>query len=488
MGRNRHVLKWIKNRVERRTLSRLLKSKMVRIFLLPFILFLALFLILVPKVKLVGNVREEVTYNGEYIEKGVKASFLGNDVTKYVMIDGGVNTKKLGEQIVTYNLDKYIFKVKKTRVVVVKDLNKPVITLTGEKEVNVCPNADYVEEGYTALDDVDKDLTKNVKITKEKDKVIYTVKDKSGNESMVKRKINHVDVVPPVITLNGSSVIYTIKNAAFNDPLYTAVDNCDGDITSKVIVEGSVNTGVVGTYPLIYKVVDNAGNEAMVERKVVVSAGFTADHGISKPGVIYLTFDDGPQEGTTNVILDILKEEGVKATFFVTNKGPDYLIKREADEGHTVALHTASHDYATIYSSVDNFFYDLALVHDRVQRITGIDSRITRFPGGSSNTVSRRYSLGIMSVLSTELLNRGYRYYDWNISSGDAGNTTDPNQVFLNVVRNLSHDRPNMVLMHDIKWYTRDALRNIITYGKDNNFRFEAITMDTAMIRQRINN
>jgi len=93
-----------------------------------------------------------------------------------------------------------------------------------------------------------------------------------------------------------------------------------------------------------------------------------------------------------------------------------------------------------------------------------------------------------MSNLTVEVLKRGYKYYDWNISSGDAGNTTDPNQVFLNVVSNLSHDRPNMVLMHDIKWYTRDALRNIITYGKDNNFRFEAITMDTAMIRQRINN
>ena len=120
--------------------------------------------------------------------------------------------------------------------------------------------------------------------------------------------------------------------------------------------------------------------------------------------------------------------------------------------------------------------------------MTGIDSRIIRFPGGSSNTVSRRYSNGIMSYLTTEVLNRGYRYYDWNISSGDAGGTTDPNQVYWNVVNGLSHDRPNMVLCHDIKTHTRDALRNIIKYGKDNGYSFEPITMETYMIRQRVNN
>ena len=111
-----------------------------------------------------------------------------------------------------------------------------------------------------------------------------------------------------------------------------------------------------------------------------------------------------------------------------------------------------------------------------------------RFPGGASNTISRRYSSGIMSRLTKEVVNRGFKYYDWNISSGDAGSTTDPNGVYSNVVNSLSRERPNMVLMHDIKTYTRDAVRNIIHYGKEHGYSFEKITMDTEMITQRVNN
>ena len=179
----------------------------------------------------------------------------------------------------------------------------------------------------------------------------------------------------------------------------------------------------------------------------------------------------------------------MKATFFVTNKGPDELIKREYDEGHTVALHTASHDYAIVYASADSYFSDLYSVQDRVKRITGYESKIIRFPGGSSNTISRRYSAGIMSYLTGEVLNRGFKYYDWNVSSGDAaGGSPSSSDIYNNVVSSLRKDRVNMVLMHDIKTYTRDALRDIIHYGKNNGYTFEKITMGTEMIRQRVNN
>ena len=184
-----------------------------------------------------------------------------------------------------------------------------------------------------------------------------------------------------------------------------------------------------------------------------------------------------------------MKEEGVEATFFVTNHGPDELIKREYDEGHTVALHTATHDYSIVYASDESYFNDLLSVQSRVKRITGYESKIIRFPGGSSNTISRRYSDGIMSRLTNEVVNRGFKYYDWNISSGDAaGGSPSPDTIYNNVVSNLSHDRVNMVLMHDIKTYTRDALRNIIRYGKENGYTFEKITINTEMVKQRVNN
>ena len=186
--------------------------------------------------------------------------------------------------------------------------------------------------------------------------------------------------------------------------------------------------------------------------------------------------------------MDILKEEGVKATFFVTGYGPDELIKREYDEGHTVALHTNVHDYARVYASDEAYFEDLYAIQERVKRITGVESKIIRFPGGSSNTVSRHYSTGIMSRLTKEVVNRGFKYYDWNVSSGDAGNTTLASGVYNNVISGLRPTRENMVLMHDVKSYTRDALRDIIRYGKENGYIFEKITMDTDMVTQRVNN
>ena len=274
---------------------------------------------------------------------------------------------------------------------------------------------------------------------------------------------------------------------SYNEPGYEAIDNCDGDLTDKVTVNGTVSTRA-GTYKLTYTVEDETGNKAEVVRTVIVRSPYLYNNGTIGTGTIYLTFDDGPKEGTTNIILDILKEEGIKATFFVTCNGPDYLIKRIVDEGHTIALHTATHDYQYVYSSVDNYFADLNRVSNRVKNITGIESKIIRFPGGSSNTISRHYQQGIMSTLTSMVLDKGYRYYDWNVDSNDAGGANYRSQVYSNVVNNLRYNRGNVVLMHDVKYQTRDALRDIIKFGKENNFKFDKITMNTYMVRHSVQN
>lgn len=205
-------------------------------------------------------------------------------------------------------------------------------------------------------------------------------------------------------------------------------------------------------------------------------------------GVIYLTFDDGPSE-YTNSLLDTLERYDVKATFFVTGYGEDSVIKREFDEGHTVALHTLSHNYAHIYSSIENYFNDLTLVSNRVKDITGVESKIMRFPGGSSNLVSRRYDgkTRIMSTLTREVEARGYHYFDWNIDSDDAGRANSSDVVFTNVATRL-HDGENVVLQHDVKPYSVEAVARIIEYGLANNFVFDAITMDTPVVHHSVNN
>lgn len=205
-------------------------------------------------------------------------------------------------------------------------------------------------------------------------------------------------------------------------------------------------------------------------------------------GTIYLTFDDGPGPYTAR-LLDILKQYNVKATFFVTGSGDDALIKREYDEGHTVGLHTWSHRYDIIYSSVENYFNDLNMVHDRVQRITGQDSKLIRFPGGSSNVISARYDGGIkiMSFLAQEVLNRGFSYFDWNLSSGDAGSATTSDEVFVNVAAHLK-EGDNVVLQHDIKEFSVDAVERIIQYGEENGYSFDKLSIDSFAARHGVNN
>ena len=428
-------------------------------------------------------------FGENYKEPKYMAMLNNKDVTNLVKKKGKVNDKILGTYKVEYDIKYSIFEDKQIVTVEVIDKEAPNITLTGGEEVTVCPNKEYEELGFTATDNYDGDITSKVKIKKEENIIDYSVKDSSNNKKEVTRRITKDDVEKPIITLKGNTEISLAVNTAYQEPGYTASDNCDGDITSKVETSGSINTSTVGTYTLTYKVKDNNDNETTITRtiKIYNPSLIRPSSGGSGRGIIYLTFDDGPNEGTTNIILNILKEEGVSATFFVTCNGPDYLIKRMHDEGHTVALHTATHNYNYVYANEINYFNDLARVSDRVERITGEKSMIIRFPGGSSNTVSKKLNRGIMSRLTQEVKRRGYHYFDWNVDSNDAAGAST-NGVYNNVINNISLNRENVVLMHDVKATTRDAIRNIIRYGKQNGYTFRKIDYNTVMVTHGVNN
>lgn len=466
--------------------------------ILLFLIMIIGMTLMTPEIFLIGDQTVVININDDYTDEGAKALLNGKNISKYITISGEVNTKQLGSYKIEYQIKYGPFKNKVSRTVIVKDMESPTITLLGDENMVMNVNDTFKEPGYKAYDNVDGDITEKVTVDGDIDTkkigsytLTYQVQDRFGNETSVSRNITVQDKEKPTITLSGSKSITINVNDTFKEPGYKALDNVDGDITKKVKIEGSVNTKKAGVYTLTYRVQDSSGNETSVKRSITVKEKAkvpekTEDDG--KTGVIYLTFDDGPHEGTTNVILDILKEEKVKATFFVTNNGPDSLIKRAYEEGHTVALHTATHDYAKVYASEKAYFDDLKIVHDRVQRITGEDAKIIRFPGGSSNTVSRNYSKGIMTLLVSEVVKRGYHYFDWNISSGDAGAVHTKEKVYNNVISALSKKRANVVLMHDTKTYTRDALRDIIRYGKNHGYEFKAITYDTPMVVHRVSN
>ena len=285
------------------------------------------------------------------------------------------------------------------------------------------------------------------------------------------------DFTAPTIRLKGDEEISIYVGEEYKE---RGAETFDTQSVAKIKIESNVDTTKAGEYEVKYTATDESGNSSTVTRKVTVK---------KSSGVVYLTFDDGPSEHTGR-LLDILNKYGVKATFFVTGYGDDDLIRREYEEGHRVALHTFTHTYSYVYSSVDNYFADLQQVSDRVKSITGETSNLIRFPGGSSNTVSTRYDDGahIMSQLIEEVEKRGYHYFDWNISSGDAGETTSTEVVYNRVTNGLKYGGSSVVLQHDVKGFSVDAVEGIIQYGLENGFTFKALDTDSYPAHHPVNN
>ncbi len=206
---------------------------------------------------------------------------------------------------------------------------------------------------------------------------------------------------------------------------------------------------------------------------------------------IYLTFDDGPSPRTPEV-LKILRDNGVKATFFVTHisgKSSHYM-KDIVAEGHTIALHSYTHDYDKIYASEEAYFADLQQISDLVYSETGVRTNLIRFPGGSSNIVSR-FNPGIMTRLTQQVTDKGYVYFDWNVVSGDANRGGATAQQIINNCRKVSKKSDSViVLMHDSaeKRTTVEALPEVIAYYKAAGCKFATITESTPPAHQRVAN
>lgn len=426
------------------------------------------------------------------------------DVTENVKVSGNIDYTKIGEYDVLYEIDTLFGKYEKKDKVRVVDTIAPEIILEAEEEYNQSYAKEYEEPGFKAIDNYDGDLTDKVIISKEeineaRYNLKYQVQDSSGNKVEKIRKVTIVDDVPPVIILNGNASITVYLNAKYEEKGAKAEDEKDGDLTDKVSIDGKVDTTKTGKYTITYRVSDNSGNEAkkvrtvtVAEKKVVTTTTVKAQDGSSGPkGVIYLTFDDGPSSKITPQILDVLKEKGVKATFFILNYNStgEAIVKREIAEGHTVGIHGYSHEYKEIYKSEEAYMENITKLQAKIKASTGYNATITRFPGGSSNKVSK-FNPGIMTRLSKLVVERGYKYFDWNVSSGDAGGAKSADDVYNNVIKGLSKSKQNVVLMHDTnaKSMTLKALPRIIDYGLANGYRFERITESTPMVTHKPNN
>ena len=198
----------------------------------------------------------------------------------------------------------------------------------------------------------------------------------------------------------------------------------------------------------------------------------------------YLTFDDGPSANTMQ-ILDILDNYGVKATFFVnghTGETMEERYKAIVDRGHAIGIHTYTHDYNTVYGGLDKFKEEIVSLRNYIKEVTGKDTTLFRFPGGSSNT-----RVDDIKPYIKWLTDNGYSYWDWNSSSEDAAGTKpSAAQIVENCLRQDGY-KNLVILMHDLKSKdtTVEALPALIEALQARGYEIIAIDERSTPVQHR---
>ncbi|MBU3175563.1 polysaccharide deacetylase [Clostridium estertheticum] len=201
--------------------------------------------------------------------------------------------------------------------------------------------------------------------------------------------------------------------------------------------------------------------------------------------VIYLTFDDGPSV-MTDKVLDILKENGVNATFFLIGnqiKGYEDMVKRIYTQGNSIGLHTYTHTYKKIYSSKRGFIAEMLKSQDEISSIIGVKPTITRFPSGSSKHLTKAFL--------EELHGYNFKVYDWNAVMSDGVNcNTPPDKLYREATKTTVRDHPIILLMHCDYMHknTCKALPRVIKFYKDNGYEFKIINDKTPEVYFPIKN
>ena len=238
-----------------------------------------------PAIALAGNNPLALAIGDQYVEPGWTATDnVDGDLTDQVTVSGSVDSSTEGRYTLTYSVTDSAGNTgnatRRVDVVSATDTTPPVITLNGANPYTLSVGVPYSEPGWTAIDDVDGDLSGLVAVSGSVETnvpgsytLIYAVTDSAGNTASTTRTVNVIaepDTTPPVITLDGADPYTLTVGIDYSEPGWTATDNRDGDLSDRVTVSGSVNTNVPGTYPLAYSVADSSGNAASATRTVNV--------------------------------------------------------------------------------------------------------------------------------------------------------------------------------------------------------------------------
>ena len=438
-------------------------------------------------IKLNGDDTVTSTVFLEYNDLGVSVyrnDFL-LDKSKYELkIDTNLNKDVLGTYKETYNINYHGRNFKLDRTIKIVDDVKPVITTNINKVVrDYCTKKDKEKIKYNIIDNYDGDITNKASMEEIDNNYLIKIVDSSNNENELNIPIELTEKPKDIFKLKDSSSIYVVKGSKYKDSGYTYTDGCGNKIDEDIKLEGTVDTSKNGTYKVSYT--NSKGDK--LTRSVTVYTPSVNNGGSNKDKVIYLTFDDGPGSYTEKV-LNTLAKYNVKATFFVTHQFGGYvnLIKKEYEQGHSVGVHSYTHNW-NIYKSVDAYLSDSNKMNEDVLKDTGSYSKIFRFPGGSSNTVSRSYSKGVVKAIASKMTSLGYQYFDWDVDSGDAAGASR-SKIYSNVVNGVKRCSKCIVLMHDIKPNTVNELDNILKTLTSQGYKFGTLNTNSPTVHHTIVN
>ncbi len=456
--------------------------------LILFILVMVLYFVFRPKVLFITKhptVEINETYDGIANIKKVR----GGSPDEVTCDLSAVDYSQLGKYTITYTYGKHQYDLK---LEVVDTTPPSFATKEIEIDAKMPVTADMFVENIQDATATTVSFKEDYHFETEGDMTITViVEDEGGNETSQDVMVHVLpeDTTPPEI--HESEEITLMQDAEF-DPLSDVAVTDNQDPSPQITCDSSkLDLSTIGDYEITYTATDRSGNTTTFTRTVHVieRKAIGKDHA-SETKMVYLTFDDGPSENTGK-ILEILDQYQVKATFFVTGNGQKYnhYIKEAYDKGHTIGLHTYSHQYNEVYASVNAYFDDLDKIADMVEGLIGVRPHYIRFPGGSSNTVSKKYCEGIMTELTTEVIERGYQYYDWNVSSNDANGNTMPTQTIIEGATS-GKSKNLVILFHDSasKTTTVEALPTIIEYYQSQGYTFAGIDDHAYTAHHGVNN
>lgn len=463
--------------------------KKYRLLLIIIVLVITLIIVLIQPTNqiILYNYHPVIEISNKFDPQANIQKVIGGSVSDVIVDTSKIDFTKVGKYPITYSF------------------NNIDTTVTIELVDTLKPNLEVQEITIDLGMKVDaKDVVKNVY-----DNSLTTVKFKKdyqfdqvgdvevevvicrANNCTTKKTVVHVlnkDKVPP--SIQGIRNLSVLKDSDIDLLSSVSVKDNQDDNPTLTIDSSSLDISKVGDYQVTYLAKDRSGNEtketcivSVVENKTIGTLEQTDEK------VVYLTFDDGPSANTQKV-LEILDVYGAKATFFVTgtNKNYYYLIKQAHDAGHTIGLHTYIHEYDQIYNSPAAYFADLKRIEDLVYSQIGSIPKYIRFPGGSSNQVSKKYCSKIMTKLTKEVINRGYQYYDWNEDSEDGSGQLSVKQLIKNAT--ASNDNNIILLFHDAngKDNSIKAIGPVIQYYQSKGYVFKGIDDSSYVNHHSVSN